>query len=130
MYVYSYSYYHAYNLTLPQNVETPSEENADTTTHEKETKKLTSEVSSIHNLLVKSVPSDLDDNSTYFDTLLEKLERKSMAALEFVADDVGAEPIRTEVVSEQAVHIRWHKIDVARGLVKWVGHNHLYVSRF
>jgi hypothetical protein len=73
-------------------------------------------VSSIHTLLTQPLGTTADALTT----LLEKLKKKTMAALEFVAEDLKAPPIRTAPIHSLAAQVTWRKEDVARGLIEWV----------
>jgi hypothetical protein len=89
-----------------------------------DSEKIAKEVLAVHVLLTqplnKSNDMTTENLESYFATLLEKLQRKSMAALEFVAEDLKVSPIRVLPVHAKAVQIMWRKVDVARGLVEWV----------
>lgn len=90
--------------------------------------KVTKDVTSIHDLLLEAIkganeiPPNDQDRDLHFASLQVKLSNKSMAALEFVANDLQVAPIRVAPVHALASHVTWRKADFARGLVDWVSH--------
>jgi hypothetical protein len=99
---------------------------------DRDSDKIAKEVLSIHELLTQPIEGNegltAEMLEGYFTSLLDKLQKKSMAALEFVIEDLKVAPIRIQPVHDKAVQIKWKKVDVARGLVEWVSWFSFFLS--
>ena len=80
--------------------------------------KISKEIADIHLLLVSPVDGgDMlteQDRQKHFSKLQQKLEKKSMLALEYVMEDIKVTPLRSAAVPSMAHEIHWRRADLAK----------------